>query len=211
MRNLVETRVSNVDKHVRKDEQAVRLCNYVDVCKRESIGQGIDFMVATATKDEIDRFRLAAGDVLITKDSEDWNDIGVPALVDEAPPDVLFGYHLALLRPRAIQIRVPFLFRALQAITVASQFRVRANGVTRYGFSQDATKSARLTVPPLTEQAAISRYLDRTIANLGLAISRLRDQIVLLDEYRNQLVAEAETGQVDVRNATSAFVQESTV
>ena len=38
-------------------------------------------MRATATAGEIKRFSLRSGDVLITKDSEVWNDIGVPALV----------------------------------------------------------------------------------------------------------------------------------
>ena len=100
LRNLVQTRASNVDKHIREGEQAVRLCNYVDVYKHECIGHGIEFMRATATADEIARFKLATDDVLITKDSEDWTDIGVPAVVERAPDDVLCGYHLALLRPR---------------------------------------------------------------------------------------------------------------
>lgn len=74
-------RVSNVDKHSRKGELPVRLCNYVDVYKNDRITPEMPFMVATATPTEIERFRLERGDVLITKDSEAWNDIGVPALV----------------------------------------------------------------------------------------------------------------------------------
>ena len=30
-RNVVEMRVSNVDKHTKNGEQPVRLCNYIDV------------------------------------------------------------------------------------------------------------------------------------------------------------------------------------
>ena len=63
-------RVSNVDKHTREGEYPVRLCNYVDVYKYDRITQTMPFMGATASRDEIERFRLERGDVLITKDSE---------------------------------------------------------------------------------------------------------------------------------------------
>ena len=56
----------------------IRLCNYVDVYKNDRITSAIPFMSATASQDEIERFRLKQGDVLITKDSEAWDDIGVP-------------------------------------------------------------------------------------------------------------------------------------
>ena len=51
-------RVSNVDKHIREGEFPVRLCNYVDVYKNDRITQTIPFMNATASRDEIERFRL---------------------------------------------------------------------------------------------------------------------------------------------------------
>ena len=77
---LADISFSPVDKKTRSGEPAVRLCNYVDVYKNDRIDHRINFMQATATPDEIQRFRLERGDVLITKDSEAWDDIGVPAL-----------------------------------------------------------------------------------------------------------------------------------
>jgi type I restriction enzyme, S subunit len=44
--------------------------NYVDVYKNDRITDIVPFMNATASLDEIERFRLKRGDVLITKDSE---------------------------------------------------------------------------------------------------------------------------------------------
>ena len=43
----------------------------------------MDFMVATASESEIESFSLKKGDVIITKDSEDPKDIGIPSLVLE--------------------------------------------------------------------------------------------------------------------------------
>lgn len=199
LRNVVDLRVSNVDKHVRDGEQAVRLCNYVDVYKHESIGREIDYMAATATADEVARFKLATGDVLITKDSEDWTDIGVPAVVEGVPDDVLCGYHLVLLRTRSGLVQGRFLLRALQTKAVASQFYVRANGVTRYGLSHDAIKSISLAVPPIVEQAAIARFLDYATRSIG-QYTRAKEELITLQEERHRtFVRQAVIGQIDVR------------
>jgi len=199
LRNLVEMRASNVDKHVLDEEESVRLCNYVDVYKHERIGPDIDFMPATATADEIDRFKLATGDVLITKDSEDWTDIGVPAVVEGAPDDVLCGYHLALLRPRTGTMQGRFLLRALQSKVVASQFHVRANGVTRYGLSHDAIKSVWLAVPPPTEQSTIARFLDDASSRMDPYIRAKKKLVALLEEQKRAVIRQAVAGQIDVR------------
>ena len=48
-RNVVEMRVSNIDKHKKEGELPVRLCNYVDVYKNDRITDRVQFMRATAT------------------------------------------------------------------------------------------------------------------------------------------------------------------
>ena len=208
LRNTSEMRVSNVDKHTKDEEQPVRLCNYVDVYKNDRIRSGMAFMRATATTDEIERFRLRSGDVLITKDSEAWNDIGVPALVEDTQDDIVSGYHLALLRPFLERVDGGFLFRALQSTAVAYQFHVEANGVTRYGLSHSAIKSVWLPLPPLAEQAAIVRYLDKATADTDSAIDRARRQIELLREYSTRLIADVVTGKLDVREAAARLPDE---
>lgn len=170
LRDVAELRVSNVDKHDKAGEVPVRLCNYVDVYKNDRITEDISFMRATAAEDEVTRFRLRRGDVLITKDSETWTDIAVPALVEYEAPDLVCGYHLALLRPRRGQMEGAFLLRALQSADVAQQFHVRATGVTRYGLSHADIQSVPVPVPPLAQQAAIVRFLDHADRRIRRAI-----------------------------------------
>ena len=86
--------VSNVDKVPAEDELPVRLCNYTDVYYHDHITPDMELMETTATADEIRRFGLRVGDVVITKDSEEWSDIAVPALVKKTTPDLVCGYHL---------------------------------------------------------------------------------------------------------------------
>ncbi|MGQ0592523.1 MAG: hypothetical protein ACT4QB_07705 [Gammaproteobacteria bacterium] len=187
-RHVVEMRVSNIDKHSTEGEVPVRLCNYVNVYKNECITDRIRFMPATATPQEIERFRLRLGDVLITKDSAVWNDIGVPALVKYAAADLVSGYHLALLRPREHVMSGPYLLRVLQSEGVAYQYHVAANGVTRYGLSHTAIKRVLLPVAPLAEQAAIVRFLDHADRRIRRYIRAKQKLIKLLQEQKQAII-----------------------
>ena len=208
LRAVAEMRVSNVDKHTTEGEHPVRLCNYVDVYKNDYITQGLFFMVATASENEIERFRLERDDVLITKDSETWDDIGVPALVIEPADDLVSGYHLALLRPSNGTLGA-YLFRTLQSKSVAHQFHIKANGVTRYGLTHVGIQSVRIPFPPLAEQAAIFEYLDKATADIDAAIARARRQIELVQEYRTKLISDVVTGKLDVREAATSLPDEA--
>ena len=199
LRNVSEMRVSNVDKHAKDDECAVRLCNYMDVYNYDRIRATLPFMRATATTDEIKRFRLRVGDVLITKDSESWNDIGVPALVENTEDDLICGYHLALLRPDIEQISGEFLYRVISSINLANQFYIRANGVTRFGLSHHAIKSVWLPLAPPPEQAAIVRFLDHADRRIQRYIRAKEKLIALLEEQKQAIVHQAVTGRIHVR------------
>ena len=193
---VAEMRVSHVDKHTKDGEIPVRLCNYVDVYKNNRITQQLTFMLATASEDEVEKFRLHQNDVVITKDSETWDDIGVPALVTEPSNDLISGYHLAILRPRADTLG-PFLFWALQSKPISYQFHVEAKGVTRYGLAHNGIQSVSLPVPPLEEQAAIVRFLDHADEQIRRYIAGKERLIALLEEERQAIVNQAVTRGLD--------------
>jgi len=196
-RNVADMLVSNVDKHTVEGELPVRLCNYVDVYKNDRITERVAFMRASASPADVERFRLTPGDVVITKDSESWNDIGVPALVEYSAPDLVCGYHLAILRPRRNVIHGPYLFRAILSQGVASQYHVSANGVTRYGLSQDAMKSVIVPLPPLDEQCAIARYLNHADRRMNRLVRAKRRLIELLNEQKQAIIHRAVTRGLD--------------
>ncbi|MFO7774043.1 MAG: NADAR domain-containing protein [Dehalococcoidia bacterium] len=208
LRTIVHALVSNVDKHTKEEETCIRLCNYTDVYKNERITQNLAFMSASASEEEIAYFALRLGDVIITKDSEDWNDIGVPSLVEYMADDLVCGYHLAILRPRA-GILGEYLLRALQSPIIASQFYVAANGVTRYGLSHVAIRNVLIPVPSLPEQNAIIRFINDAVENLDAATNRAQHEINLLREYRSRLISDVVTGKLDVREAAASLPEEA--
>ena len=159
LQEVVEMAFSGVNKKSRSDQKTVWLCNYMDVYNNDYITADIDFMPATASDREIEKFTLQQGDVIITKDSETPDDIGVPAVVMENLDNVICGYHLALLRPRQNEIDGIFLAKELARDRVSNQFSRVANGVTRFGLTTDSVRNIQVNVPPLSEQKKIARII----------------------------------------------------
>jgi type I restriction enzyme, S subunit len=199
LRSMVNYAFSSVDKVPANDEAPVRLCNYTDVYNNEFITLALEFMQATATEEEIAKFGLRVDDVAITKDSESWDDIGVPALVRQTADDLVCGYHLALLRPDKQQMDGAFLFRCLQAKPVRVQLELAANGVTRFGIPKSAIGAISLPVPPLQQQRAIADYLDRETARLDTLVALKEEVLSLLAEKSLALITRAVTRGLDPR------------
>ena len=197
LKRIAGLRVSNVDKKSVDGETPVRLCNYTDVYYADTITPEMDFMVATATANEISKFRLRVGDVLITKDSEDYLDIGVPAYVAAQAPDLICGYHLAMLRPDQTLVHPRFLFWAMASSSVSHQLSVAATGLTRYGLRQDSIASAAIPYPPLLVQVAIADFLDRETVRIDQHIAKKKRLIELLKEKQRTLITQTATQGLD--------------
>lgn len=168
LRDIADVRVSNVDKKTSDAETPVKLCNYMDVYANDYVTQSIDFMAASASKSEIERFRLQAGDVIITKDSETPDDIGVPAVVSDSIDGLVCGYHLALIRPRNNAIDPIYLAKQLSSAPIARYFSLNASGSTRFGLPISVIEDARI---PLA-----SKPLQTKIANILFAVDQAIEQ-----------------------------------
>ena len=196
LKTMASVQLSNVDKHTEEGQVPVRLCNYVDVYYSDLVTPEGEFMNATATPNQVRRFLLRAGDVLITKDSESWNDIAVPALVAEDLTDVLCGYHLAQIKPGP-DLDGRFLARQFSAIGTRDQFHVAANGITRFGLGGDAIRTGLFPIAPIEEQRAIANFLDRETAKIDALVARKERLIELLQEKRTALITRAVTRGLD--------------
>ena len=191
---------SNVDKKSKENEKAILLCNYTDVYYNEEITEDLSLMKATASDVQIRKFTLKSGDTIITKDSENPNDIAVPAYVPQDLEGVVCGYHLALLRPEKGTCG-EYLKRVMDSQYARSFFATRANGITRYGLGTYAISNFILPLPPLAEQKQIAAYLDKETAKIDTLIEKCETAIELLKERRTALISAAVTGKIDVRSA----------
>jgi len=185
---------SNVDKKTSPDETPVHLCNYMDVYRNYYITKGLDFMPASATASEIEKYQLRIHDVLLTKDSETPDDIANSACVLDVPENLLCGYHLALLRPKK-NIFGPYLNFALHTPRIRYEFSRQANGATRFGLTMSAYNMVEVPLPPVEAQKDIAEALTASQHEINLLKQ-------LADKYKTQkrgLMQKMLTGQWRVK------------
>lgn len=156
---LADVRVSNVDKKSLPGEKPVLLCNYMDAYANDYIRSDFAFMEATASVAEVAKFKVDVGDVVVTKDSETPDDIGIPAVVTEQIDNLICGYHLALLKTRKEFVDPVFLCKQLASHGAARYFGQRAAGSTRYGLSTGAMANFPVSLPGLPKQRRIAAIL----------------------------------------------------
>ena len=160
--DVADVCVSGVDKKTIPCEQPVRLCNYTDVYYnwtiRREMAEG--FMSASARPNEIAKFRLRAGQVVMTKDSETRSDIGHSAFVADDFEDVILGYHCALVTPHEEKLNGQYLNGLLRTRHISDYLSRNAGGSgQRYYLSDSTIKAMPISLPPYDAQLRIAGIL----------------------------------------------------
>ena len=189
---------SNVDKHIYPNEIQVRLCNYTDVYYNDYITVDTVLKKGSCKEREFAKFVLRKGDVIITKDSETPDDIGVPTYVKDDLENVVCGYHLTMIKP--LSCRGEYIFRFIQSNRARRYFELESNGITRYGLGKASIENLLLPIPPDSEQRQIADFLNKKTQQIDELITTEQQKIERLKEYRQSLISEAVTGKIDVRN-----------
>ena len=188
---------STIDRHVYDDEIPVSICHYPQVYNNETISLKTELPKGTCNQKEFENFRLKKDDVLITKDSETPDDIGVPVYILDDFKNSVCGYHIAQLSTDKNQLLGGFLFRFIQSSYVNAYFETEANGITRYGLGKDSISNLIIPLPPKPEQQQIYDFLQKETKQFSNLISKSQSQINLLQEKRQALINHAVTKGLD--------------
>lgn len=199
LKYVADVRFSNVDKKTEDGEVPVKLCNYTDVYYGHYLDGTPEYMEASASASEIARFKLYKGDVLITKDSESSTDIAIAAMVVEDVPDLVCGYHLAMIRTDREQLDPAFLYWQFLSDQVREQYYPLANGITRFALGHGDITGGNFVVPPLPEQRAIAAFLDERTARIDGLVARKQRLVQLLKEKRQAHIARVVTRGLDAK------------
>ena len=89
-------------------------------------------------------------------------------------------------------------FAGLLASMNLNQYSIAA---AQPGLSVERVMNLRIGVPPVNEQTLIGRHIADASAAADAFTEHIHRQIDLMNEYRTRLIADAVTGQIDVRNA----------
>ena len=184
---------SSVDKHIFDDEIQVSVCNYTHVYYNNFINTKVSLDVGSCTENEFSKFKLYKDDVIITKDSESQDDIGIPTLVSESLENTVCGYHLTIIRPEGI--KGGYLFRFILSERSRRYFEINSNGVTRFGLGKPSVENLEIPLPSEEEQEQIITYLNQETQIIDDLISNEQKRIDLLKEYKQSIISEVVTGK----------------
>lgn len=71
--------------------------------------------------------------------------------------------------------------------------------VGQWDLQMDKMKEIPFIVPPADEQIAIVKYIKQALPQYDAAIEKLIEEVTVLEEYKNKVIADAVTGKIDVR------------
>lgn len=175
--DVATVEISNVDKKTKEGESSVKLCNFTDVYYSWAITKEMvdEFMDASASDKQIERFSLKKGQVALTKDSETRYDIGIPTYIADDFENVILGYHCALITPDESKVSGKYLNAFMNSPYIHKYFANSASGSgQRYALSSEVLESMPLLLPSLEEQKHIGEMfsdIDRKIS-LNRAINK---------------------------------------
>ena len=198
LKHISTVDLSSVDRHEHDDELQVNICHYPDVYRNEFISETTTLPNGTCSESEFRKFSLQVGDILLTKDSESPDDIGIPTFVLNPPENAVCGYHIAILRLRTPEHHSGYLYRFIESKNVKDYFYTVASGITRFGLGKGSLENLIIPCPPLDEQTEISGKISNLSSTNSSISQKLKDKIHLLTEYRQSLISSVVTGKVRV-------------
>lgn len=170
LKEIASILISNVDKKSKEGESEVRLCNFTDVYYNWAVTSGMaaNFMIASASENQIEKFALHKGQVAITKDSETRHDIGIPCLIADDFQNVILGYYCALITPDSSKLDGTYLNAYLNSAMAKEYFANNATGSgMRYTLSTSTIENFIIYLPNIEEQRKVGKLfsdIDRKIA-----------------------------------------------
>lgn len=146
--------------------------------------------------EELDRYHLQAGDLLVVEGNGSSAEIGRAALWGGEIRDCVHQNHLIRVRP-SVALLPRFLELAWNSRDVVGQLRSVASTTSGlYTLSVSKIKRIEISVPPLEEQRRIVAALEGHLSRLAAANSAVQRAANRAVQLRSALLAEAFAGQL---------------
>jgi len=139
--------------------------------------------------------QVNVGDLLFLMSSEDYESIAKSAVVLGNPGEVYLNSFCRGLRITNHNCYAPFLNYQLSSEMYRDALRFEARGFTRINIKIDRVASHFVSLPPFSEQQAITAYLDEKCAKINAATENIGKQIDALKRLKRALINEVVTGQ----------------
>ena len=137
------------------------------------------------------------GDVLFAASGETIDEIGKSA-ANLIPSEACCGGDVIIFRPSR-EVDARYIGYATDCLPSRIQKATMGRGITVMHVYGHQLKRLSLALPPFPEQTAIVRFLDYADRGIQRYIRAKEKLIALLEEYRQAIIHQAVTGQIDVR------------
>jgi type I restriction enzyme S subunit len=151
------------------------IVNYMDVFRYTKLTTAKIAGLVSLTSAEIRTFDVRKGDVFFTRTSETTTEIGMAAVMLDAPEDTVFSGFLLRGRPADNRLRDEFKAYCFQSASVRRQIVAKASYTTRALTNGRLLSSVVLNLPSGPEQSAIAEVLSDMDAEL-IALEARRDK-----------------------------------
>lgn len=151
-----------------------------------------------ASQNDRERFGISQGDLLVCEGGEG----GRAAVLDENIVGYIIQNALHRVRSRdPKQCLNNFLLYMLKAHANIGWLNILSDKATIAHFTKEKFRTLNITIPPISEQKSIVRFLDNACQRIQLYICVKEKEINLLREWRARLISDAVTGKIDVSRA----------
>ncbi len=168
---------------------------YVDISSVNAV-KGISSTTKVSFEDAPSRARriVRDGDTIVSTVRTYLRAI---AAIQKPIPNTVVSTGFAVVRPRSIC--APFMSYALHESGFIEAIMARSVGVSYPAINASEIGMLPITLPKVSEQHAISDFLDRETKKLDSLITKIETATECLQEYRAALITAAVTGKVNLR------------
>lgn len=91
---------------------------------------------------------------------------------------------------------------AIRSKVYVNFFAQASDGIRigQWDLQMDKMKEIPFIVPPADEQIAIVKYIKKALPQYDAAIEKMTEEVAVLEEYKNKIIADTVTGKIDVRS-----------
>lgn len=146
------------------------------------------------SKDEAETLRVRRNDLLVSE----GGDVGRACLWNDEIPECYIQNSVHKITTYN-EMEPWFLLYQFFTYGKRGRFEAIVNRVSIAHLTREKLVGIAFTVPPLNEQLVILQQVNKEIAPINAGIETLLKEIELIREYRDRLISDVVTGQIDVR------------
>lgn len=147
-------------------------------------------------KEDAKGFVLKEGDILFARSGAT---VGKTYLYDSSDGDCCFAGYLIRYVPNKLLLNPKYLLYFSFSKSYTEWIKIVSTQATIQNVSADKYDNLIISLPDVDEQNKIVSFLDDKITNINKTISKIQENINLLEEYKTSLIHHVVTGKIDVR------------